>query len=155
MFSRCMAIVLVAVYFGSYSVAHAVDCQGSEIHEIRMLNKSETDPKKKMVFDPSFVLAASGDCIKFIPTSKGHNAETIKGMIPKGAKKFKSIINKELTVKLEIEGLYGIKCKPHYQMGMIALIQVGEVSENALSKAAKVKHRGKAKERFKVLFDEL
>jgi len=155
MFTRCTAILLAAIYSGSYSVAYAADCQDGEIHEIRMLNKSETDPKMKMVFEPSFVLAVSGDCIKFIPTSKGHNAETIKGMIPKGAKKFKSKINKELTVQLDIEGLYGIKCKPHYQMGMIALIQVGEVSESVLTKAAKVKHRGKAKDRFKVLFDGL
>ena len=155
MFARYTAIVLMAICFSSYSVAHAADCQGVKIHEIKMLNKSKTDPKMKMVFEPSYVLAASGDCIKFIPTSKGHNAETIKGMIPKGAKKFKSKMNKELMVKLEIEGLYGIKCKPHYQMGMIALIQVGEVSEGVINQAAKIKHRGKAKDRFKGLFDGL
>jgi pseudoazurin len=150
-----MAIVLFAVCLGSYSGVRAADCQGGTTHEIRMLNKSETDSKLKMVFDPSYLSAASGDCITFIPTSKGHNAETIKGMIPRGAKKFKSKINKELTVKLEIEGLYGIKCKPHYQMGMIALIQVGSAAEDDINKAAKVKHRGKAKDRFKVLFDGL
>jgi pseudoazurin len=155
MFSKCMAIVLVVICFGSYSVAYAADCEGGTIHEIKMLNKSKTDPKMKMVFEPSFVLAVAGDCVKFLPTSKGHNAETIKGMIPKGAKKFKSKMNKELTVKLDVEGLYGIKCKPHYGMGMIALIQVGEVSEDDIKKAAKVKHRGKAKDRFKGLFDEL
>jgi pseudoazurin len=155
MFLRCIAIALTAIFFGSYSGAEAADCEGGTTHEIKMLNKSKTDPKMKMVFEPSFVLAVSGDCIKFIPTSKGHNAETIKGMIPQGAKKFKSKMNKELTVKLEIEGLYGIKCKPHYQMGMIALVQVGSASEDDIKKAAKVKHRGKAKDRFKGLFDGL
>ena len=152
MFSRCMAIVLVAIFCSSYSVANSADCEGGKVHEIKMLNKSKTDPKMKMVFEPSFVLAAAGDCIKFIPTSKGHNAETIGEMIPKGAKKFKSKMNKELIVQLDVEGLYGIKCKPHYQMGMIALIQVGEVSEDVIKEAAKVKHRGKAKDRFKLLF---
>ena len=78
MFSRCMAIVLVAIFCNSYSVANAADCEGGKVHEIKMLNKSKTDPKMKMVFEPSFVLAAAGDCIKFTPTSKGHNAETIK-----------------------------------------------------------------------------
>ena len=155
MFSRFLVIVLVTIYCNTYSVAHAADCQDGKIHEIRMLNKSKIDPKMKMVFEPSFVLAVSGDCIKFIPTSKGHNAEIIKGMIPKDAEKFKSKINKELTVKLDIKGLYGIKCKPHYQMGMIALIQVGQVSESVIKKASKVKHRGKAKDRFKGLFDKL
>jgi pseudoazurin len=152
MFSRCMAIVLVAIFCNSYSVANAADCEGGKVHEIKMLNKSKTDPKMKMVFEPSFVLAAAGDCIKFTPTSKGHNAETIKKMIPNGAKKFKSKMNKELIVQLDVEGLYGIKCKPHYQMGMIALIQVGEVSEGVIKETAKVKHRGKAKDRFKLLF---
>ena len=152
MFSRCMAIVLVAIFCSSYSVANSADCEGGKVHEIKMLNKSKTDPKMKMVFEPSFVLAAAGDCIKFIPTSKGHNAETIKKMIPKGAKKFKSKMNKELIVQLDVEGLYGIKCKPHYQMGMIALIQVGEVSEDVIKEAAKVKQRGKAEDRFKLLF---
>lgn len=152
MFSRCMAIVLVAIFCSSYSVANSADCEGGKVHEIKMLNKSKTDPKMKMVFEPSFVLAAAGDCIKFIPTSKGHNAETIKKMIPNGAKKFKSKMNKELIVQLDVEGLYGIKCKPHYQMGMIALIQVGEVSEDVIKEAAKVKQRGKAEDRFKLLF---
>ena len=152
MFSRCMAIVLVAIFCNSYSVANAADCEGGKVHEIKMLNKSKTDPKMKMVFEPSFVLAAAGDCIKFTPTSKGHNAETIKKMIPNGAKKFKSKMNKELIVQLDVEGLYGIKCKPHYQMGMIALIQVGEVSEDVIKEAAKVKQRGKAEDRFKLLF---
>tara|TARA_B110000261_G_scaffold104481_1_gene117333 strand:- start:1473 stop:1925 length:453 start_codon:yes stop_codon:yes gene_type:complete len=147
-----MAIVLVAIFCSSYSVANAADCEGGKVHEIKMLNKSKTDPKMKMVFEPSFVLAAAGDCIKFTPTSKGHNAETIKKMIPNGAKKFKSKMNKELIVQLDVEGLYGIKCKPHYQMGMIALIQVGEVSEGVIKETAKVKHRGKAKDRFKLLF---
>ena len=152
MFSRCMAIVLVAIFCSSYLVANAADCEGGKIYEIKMLNKSKVDPKMKMVFEPSFVLAAAGDCIKFLPTSKGHNAETIKKMIPKGAKKFKSKMNKEFMVQLDVEGLYGIKCKPHYQMGMIALIQVGEVSADDIKKAAKVKQRGKAKDRFKILF---
>ena len=152
MFSRCMAIVLVAIFCNSYSVANAADCEGGKVHEIKMLNKSKTDPKMKMVFEPSFVLAAAGDCIKFTPTSKGHNAETIKKMIPNGAKKFKSKMNKELIVQLDVEGLYGIKCKPHYQMGMIALIQVGEVSEDVIKEVAKVKQRGKAEDRFKLLF---
>jgi pseudoazurin len=76
-------------------------------------------------------------------------------MFPKGFEKFKGKINKEFTVKLETEGLYGIKCTPHYQMGMVALIQIGQASEEQLKKAGKVKHRGKAKDRFKLLFERM
>ena len=155
MLSRFCKIALAVICSGSVALAEDSDCQGVATHEIQMLNKSEEDPKMKMVFEPSFVAAEAGDCVKFIPTSKGHNAETIKKMYPKGAKKFKSKLNKEFVIKLEVEGLYGIKCTPHYQMGMVALIQVGEVSEESLSKSAKVKHRGKAKDRFKALFSAL
>ena len=155
MLTRFCKIVLALMFCSSFAVAEASDCQGVMTHEVQMLNKSAAHPKIKMVFEPSYIAIAPGDCVKFLPTSKGHNAETIKKMYPKAAKKFKSKVNKEFVVRLEVEGLYGIKCTPHYQMGMVALIQVGEVSEESLSKSAKVKHRGKAKDRFKVLFGAL
>jgi hypothetical protein len=40
-------------------------------------------------------------------------------------------------------------------MGMVALIQIGNVSETSLKKSSKVKHRGKAKDRFKTLLGAL
>ena len=155
MYLKFAIVALVTIYSSSFTAADETDCGTATTHDIRMLNKSETDPKMKMVFEPSFVEGAPGDCIRFIPTSKGHNAETIKGMFPKGFKKFKGKINKEFTVKLETDGLYGIKCTPHYQMGMVALIQIGQASEEQLKKAGKVKHRGKAKDRFKLLFERM
>ena len=56
-----------------------------------------------------------------MPSDKSHNAETIKGMIPEGAEAFKSKMNEEFSVTLDKEGVYGIKCTPHYGMGMVAL----------------------------------
>ena len=38
-----------------------------------------------MVFEPALVKIAPGDTVKFVATNKGHNAETIKGMLPEGA----------------------------------------------------------------------
>jgi pseudoazurin len=67
-----------------------------------MLNKGVIDPKMKMVFEPSYVVADLGDCIKFLPTSKGHNAETIKEMLPKGAKKFKSRV---MSISCAVENM--------------------------------------------------
>jgi len=115
--------------------------------EVRMLNKGE---KGGMVFEPDMVKAAPGDTIKFVPTDKGHNAESIKGMLPDGVDKFKSKINKEFVLTVEKDGLYGIKCSPHYGLGMIALIAVGDpVNEDA---ARAVKQNGKAKARFAEIF---
>ena len=58
-------------------------------------------------------------------------AASIKGLIPEGAKKFKSKINKKFSYTVEVEGLYGIRCTPHYANGMVALIQVGDVADSA------------------------
>ena len=49
-----------------------------------MLNKGE---KGSMVFVPDLIAAAPGDTIRFVPTDKGHNMETIKGMLPEGSRR--------------------------------------------------------------------
>ena len=119
-------------------------------HEVQMLNKGE---KGAMVFVPDLVKAAPGDSIRFVPTHKSHNAEAIKGMLPEGAEGFKSKINEDFTVTLTEEGVYGIKCTPHYGMGMVALIVVGDPVN--LDAAMAVSHPGKAKRAFADLFAEL
>jgi pseudoazurin len=122
---------------------------GAAEHEIQMLNKGE---KGSMVFRPAFVRAAAGDTIRFVPTDKSHSAETIKGMIPDGAAEFKGKMNEEVTVTLDKEGVYGVKCAPHYGMGMVALIVVGQPAN--LDQAKAVKQTGKAKAVFADLFEE-
>jgi pseudoazurin len=117
--------------------------------EVKMLNKGE---KGAMVFEPNLVRAAAGDTIKFTVADKGHNAEVIKGMLPDGAEPFKGKINEEVTVTLTTEGVYGVKCAPHYGMGMVALIVVGEPANLEATKA--VKQTGKAKKTFEALFAE-
>ena len=116
-------------------------------HEILMLNKGE---KGSMVFQPAFVKAALGDTIHFVAKDKGHGVESIKGMLPDGATEFKGKINEEVTVTLDKEGVYGVKCPPHYGMGMVALIVVGEPVN--LEQAQAVKQSGKAKTVFADLF---
>jgi pseudoazurin len=119
-------------------------------HQVQMLNKGE---KGTMVFQPDFVQAAPGDTITFVPTDQGHDAETIKGMIPDGAEPFKSKPGEQITVKLEKEGVYGVKCSPHYGMGMVALIAVGKPAN--LEQAKAVKQAGKAKKVFEALLAEV
>jgi pseudoazurin len=109
-------------------------------HQVQMLNKGE---KGAMVFQPDYIEAAPGDTVTFVPTDKGHDAETIKGMLPEGAEPFKGKMNQPITVTVEKEGVYGVKCTPHYGMGMVALIKVGQPT-NA-EEAAAAKHPGKAK----------
>lgn len=122
----------------------------AEEFTVEMLNKGE---KGGMVFQPDFVKAAPGDTIKFVSVDKGHNVESIKGMLPEGVEPFKSKISEEFVLTLEKEGLYGVKCTPHYGMGMVMLVAVGNPANQA--EAGTVKHPGKAKERFAEIFEDL
>ena len=115
--------------------------------EVKMLNKGE---KGAMVFEPDLIRAAPGDTIKFVPTDKGHNVEAIKGMLPEGVESFKSKMNQEFVLTIEKDGVYGVKCPPHYGMGMVALIVAGEAAN--LEEARAAKQSGKAKKAFEDLF---
>lgn len=95
--------------------------------EVHMLNKGA---EGAMVFEPAFVKVAPGDTITFIPTDKGHNVETIKGMIPEGAEAFKSKINENFKVTFDKAGAYGVKCTPHVGMGMVGVVVVGDAPAN-------------------------
>ena len=119
-------------------------------HQVMMLNKGK---KGAMVYEPDFIVAAPGDTVTFVPTDKSHNAESIKGMIPDDATAFKGKLNEQITVTVEKEGVYGVKCLPHYGMGMVALIVVGKPLN--LEQARAVKQTGKAKKVFEELLAQV
>lgn len=120
-------------------------------HTIKMMNKGESG---NMVFEPAAVAAFPGDTIRFIPTDKSHNVEGIKGMLPEGVKPFKSKVNEEYVLTVAEPGYYGLKCSPHFSMGMVALIRVGDTPSN-LEAAEAVKLPAKAAERMKAAFETL
>ncbi len=123
--------------------------QAAEV-EVKLLNKGADGV---MVFEPAFVKIAPGDTVKFASTDKGHNAESIKGMLPEGAAPFVGKNNEDIAVKFEQEGVYGIKCLPHYGMGMVGMIVVGNPGNVDQAKA--VPQVGKAKQVFATLFGKL
>lgn len=118
--------------------------------EVKMLNKGA---KGTMVFEPDLLQLAPGDSVRFVATNKGHNAETIKGMVPDGAATFAGKMNEEVLVTFDQPGLYVIRCKPHYGLGMVGLIAVGDATNAAA--ASQIKHPGKAKKVFADLFTQL
>jgi len=120
---RKFAIALAAA---SLSLMMAAPVLADNI-EVHMLNKGADGA---MVFEPSYVKANPGDTITFIPTDKGHNVESIKGMIPEGVDAFKSKINENYTLTVTAPGAYLVKCTPHYAMGMVALLVVGDNPAN-------------------------
>lgn len=137
-----LMLAAAAAAIGAASPAAAAE------HIVKMLNKGTTGP---MAFEPALVKIAPGDTVRFVPTDKSHNAETIPGMLPAGATAFKGKINQELKVTLTKPGVYGVKCLPHYGMGMVGLIVVGKPDSN-LAAAQKVSHPGRAKQVMASLF---
>ena len=98
----------------------------AEEHVVKMLNNNGKG--KFMLFEPELIKAAVGDTVRFVPTNKGHNAEAIPQLWPEGAAEFKGGLNEEVVLAIEKPGIYGIKCLPHYPMGMIALVVAGELT---------------------------
>lgn len=122
----------------------------AEVFEVQMLNKNGDD---RMVFEPGFVQAAPGDTIRFVASDKGHNAQSVDDMIPAGAEAFKGKINQEIEVTLDVEGVYAVKCNPHYAMGMVMTIAVGDVDMPAGFLEGRIPK--KAKSRFEAQLGNL
>ena len=112
--------------------------------QVKMLNKGANGA---MVFEPALVRIAPGDTVTFVATDKGHNAEIISSMMPAGAAPFKGKMNQTFTVKFSKPGVYGYKCLPHYGMGMVGAVMVGNPAANA-AQAKAASHPGKAKTVF-------
>lgn len=140
-----MAIVTVVLALSTVGGARAAEV------EVKMLNHGAGGT---FVFEPELVLIQPGDSVHFVATDKGHDAESIKGMIPDGAEPFKGKLNEDLEVTLTEEGVYGVKCTPHLAMGMVMLITVGDPSSN-LEAAKTAKNPKKAQERFDAAFAQV
>lgn len=136
-----LAAVLVTTLTGAASAAEI---------EVKSLNKGASGV---MVFEPAYVEIQPGDTVKFLATDKGHNAESIHGMLPDGATPFIGKTGEDVTVTFDKPGLYGIRCKPHYGMGMVGVVVVGKPVN--LDQAKSVNHPGKAKAAFAALFEKV
>ncbi|QUS41571.1 pseudoazurin [Tardiphaga alba] len=123
--------------------------QAAEV-EIKMLNKGADGTA--MVFEPALVKVQPGDTVKFVATDKTHMAESIKGMMPADATPFAGKMNQDVAVTFDKPGVYGVKCMPHYGMGMVALVVVGTPAN--VDEAKAVSHPGKAKPAFAALFEK-
>lgn len=119
--------------------------------QVKMLNKGA---KGMMVFEPDLVKIQPGDTVTFVATDPGHDAQSVPGMLPEGAQPFEGKIGKDLTVTFTQPGVYGVKCKPHYVMGMVGVVVVGDPSSN-LDAAKQAKNPGKAGKLFTELLGSL
>jgi pseudoazurin len=139
--------VAVAALLGVFAMAGGAMAAD---HQIQMLNKGE---KGAMVFQPDFVKAEVGDTITFVPTDKGHDAESIKGMLPRGRRAVQGQDERADHREAGKGRCVRRQVHPHYGMGMVALVVVGKPVNLEEAKAAK--HAGKAKKAFEALLAEV
>ncbi|MEM8795401.1 MAG: pseudoazurin [Pseudomonadota bacterium] len=137
---RTVIIGMAAVSVSGLSV------QAATTHDVHMYTKHPDDGKLRNVFDPLIQVVEAGDTVKFLPTQKGHNSVSSKGMIPEGTEPWRGKINEELSITFGKPGVYGYQCQPHAGLGMVGLIIVrGEGMTDNLEAAKAARQRGKAK----------
>jgi pseudoazurin len=119
-------------------------------HEVQMLSKGPDGQRNW--FEPAVVYAEPGDTIHFVPTDKGHNSTAL--VVPDGAEEWQGKLSKEISVTLDVPGLYAYKCTPHFGLGMVGLIVVGDPSIN-LEAVKSAKYPGKARQVMAGLLKEV
>ena len=121
---------------------------------VEMWNKDPDDKKRKMVFSQEIVTIEAGESVTWLATDKGHNVELIDGPegydLPK-----KSKLSKDVTLTFDQEGVYVYVCTPHASMGMIGIVVVGDLTQEAVDAIKDAKVKGKSKKKFKALLAEL
>jgi pseudoazurin len=138
-----LAAILLAIGMGT---AHAEDIT------IDMLNKR--DDGAKMVYSQDIATIDVGDTITWLPTQKGHNVEFIAGPDGWEAPK-KSKLGKEYAYTFDTPGVYLYQCTPHKSMGMIAIVVVGDLTQEGVDAIRDAKVIGKSKNKLKELLANL
>jgi len=119
---------------------------------IEMLNKR--DDGAKMVYSEDIARIDVGDTITWTPEDKGHNVEFIAGPDGWDAPR-KSKLSKEVTITFDTPGVYLYQCTPHKTMGMIAIVIVGELTQEGVDAIKGAKVKGKSKKKLKALLADL
>lgn len=113
-------LLIPAIFFVSMPVV-AAD------HTIEMLSSSDG---QMMVFKPAVLKINPGDTVTWKASNPGHNTASINEMSPDNALQWNGKINEEIKITFSKEGVYGYKCTPHYILGMVGIVSVGDNTVN-------------------------
>jgi len=75
-------------------------------------------------FSPNILFINPGDTVQWTNMTI-HDSVSMEGLIPEGAEPWKFKLGQNGAVTLTEEGVYIYKCNPHYPLGMVAAIIVG------------------------------
>jgi pseudoazurin len=142
-FGFMIAAMLLAVPV----TAHGADAT------VEMLNK-DPNSKERNIYAPGLVQVEPGDTVSWIAADRGHNIEFVQGAFPEGVDRFRSSLGKDVSYTFTVPGIYVYKCTPHYGLGMVGAVVVGEIPDNVSDIMAK-KFPGKADARIDALLSPL
>lgn len=144
---KLSAILFLVAFYGNVFSAE---------HVVKMLNGA---PPNMFVFDPPVLKVAVGDSVTWDGDAM-HNSVSIKTMLPEGAKPWAGNLTKKkgeksITVKFDVEGVYGYNCTPHAMLGMVGLVVVGDPASNLDAAKKAIDTQAGGKERFVKYFSEV
>lgn len=119
-------------------------------YTVHLVSENE---RGKFHFEPQLLYAQVGDVVRFVPDDAMHAVKSVPGMLPAGAAPWRGYMGETLEVQLDRPGVYGVKCRAGYDVGMVGLIVVGDQPAN-WDEARAVRHPPRASEAFAELFDE-
>jgi pseudoazurin len=105
----------------------------------------------RFLFEPSLLFAVPGDTVRFVSEDGMHGVKSIKGMLPAGATPWRGRMGEEVVVTLDRPGVYGVKCRSGYDIGMVGLVVVGDDPPN-FAEAQRVRHPPAAAMAFQAMF---
>ena len=123
----------------------------ANVIEIEMLNRNADG--EAMVFSEELIRAEVGDVIRFIPTDRSHNAQSVDSAIPDGQEPFRGRVNQVVEYEVTETGLTAVVCLPHQTMGMVALILVGDDLSNA-EQVLEARIPGRGMDKIEALIEE-
>lgn len=98
--------------------------------------ETHTITARSTAYDPVVLKIEPGDTVKWVNMT-GHFNEFEAGNIPEGVEPWITQMGNDVSYTFDVEGIYVYKCPPHFAMGMVGAIIVGEpnnlaeVEENA------------------------
>ena len=140
------ALLALALVVGSVHVRAAWAAE----HVMKLVTE---DANGRFHFEPALVVAEPGDSVRFEPDGPMHAVKSVAGMLPEGVAPWRGRMGEELVVQLDRPGLYGVKCRSGYEVGMVGLIVVGESAPN-WDDAIAVRHPPAASAAFAALFGQ-
>jgi pseudoazurin len=104
--------------------------------QFALAGETHTITARSTAYDPVVLKIEPGDTVTWTNMG-GHFNLFEAGLIPEGAESWSSSMGENVSRTFDVEGVYVYQCPPHFAMGMVGAIIVGEpvnmaeVEENA------------------------